>query len=150
MLTDAQLLQHPSDHPRLDILYASYPAQSGLTFDHFLAMLPQVLGLLTSEAVHTVLHNNFHALYEYILENTDFGEGVQALRKEKLTESCFLLLRELSPTLQKIFISYFEPFKLKQNGEPFKSFVDFLRDFELIPHLVSMAHGYLAFKFLQE
>lgn len=47
------------------------------------------------------------------MESTDFGASVRYLDKAYFSENCYILLRTLSPTIYKIYSSYFDPKAIK-------------------------------------
>lgn len=150
MLTDAQIIANANVHS-IDLLYTKYKKKgnSAIDFEGFIQGLPYIAKISHGEdddGLRKIIKENFHALYEFIIENTDFGNCVQLISRAIFSENCFKLLCEFSPTLHLIYCQYFKPNAIiifEERDEIFKQLFTFTKDFDLTPQMLTKAEVYI-------
>ena len=77
LFEDAQLIQTAKDNIKTDLLFSGKKKDDGISFDTFLGVVPQLArknGHIQAENVKNIVNSNLHALYEYLMQETDFGQ----------------------------------------------------------------------------
>ena len=67
------------------MIYSGTHKSNGIDFDTFLGIIPTLAkqdnGYIDKNDVKNLVDHNFHALYDYLIEETEFGIETQYIRK---------------------------------------------------------------------
>ena len=75
MLSDAEIIKNDEENSLFDLIYSQSKKKGGIDFKFFIDQLPNIIKSADCEGsfkenVKKIIYNNFHILYEYLMENT--------------------------------------------------------------------------------
>ena len=138
-------------------MYYQNKNKTGLTFNEFVDMLPKLAHsyyanskLPKRDLLIKLMVEHMLVLEEYIITKTELAEDMSHLHEPFESRSFEILLR-VKPILEKIYREYFPNENIQDRNiheKSFLSLLEFLREFELCPGLITKSVAFLTYEHL--